>query len=863
MSEAHTTVDLDAAQAFLSALAAEGRFTFQTFDDSASKRGAMARVLHGTLEQHAGQLARLNDEGAGVFVTVNETDLKGRERGNITRVRALFVDLDGAPIAPIHEGPLAPHLVVESSPGRWHAYWLVSDVGLDDFRPLQRGLIARFAADKAVHDLPRVMRLPGFIHRKKEPVRTVVTQCLALPAYTVAEVLTAFGWESVASADPANAKPAPSAPPPRPLAENTQDDVLDDLAEALECIPADDYHLWIAVCFALKALNGGEALFHHWSARSDKYDRAYADKVWDRAQPERTGYQAVFAKAKEFGWDPANAPSVKRKRAQRAAQPQRTEGPIAPVPDDVYFDERPAESAGEDGAGEADEAPPLELPPAPPTTLVECLERFELIYGGNKVWDTATRCEITYFNFAALVGKTLAKDWQNDSTKRVRVPQGDGAKGKKGKRGGGGQKADPTKLAMLLERYVLIYGTEAVFDQQQRIELTLGALRAFAGLQAVRAWTDHPHRRVVSLDHVVFDPRRPLDDPDYCNLWQGWPTPDEVGDAADQELCRRWRAVLYYACGNNDEVFSWLLRWMAYQVQHPGAKMATSVIFHGPEGSGKNTVWDGFRRIFGKYGRSITQTQLEGQWTDWISCKLFIVGNEVLQRQEQIHQKGRLKTLITEPLVSVERKHLPGREEPNYCNLVFLSNETVPLSIDPNDRRFLVVYTPAPHPEGKKFYEGLAERDMPDSAVRSIYHFLLGVELGEFGPHTKPPMTKAKQELIDASLPSAPRFLRDWMAGELEVPQICCRTQHLYWAYQYWCRLNGEKFPWPENRFAAAAKKSIACGKKRFIDGQVEKQGMFYLPTLESRPPDRSEAMWLGEQQGFFERELSQWRSGQ
>lgn len=861
MTDLRVDIDLEAARGFLLALDAQGSFTFQTFDDSASKRASMARVLHGTLQQHAGQMARLNEEGAGVFVTVNETDLKGRERSNITRVRALFVDLDGAPIEPVREGPLTPHLVVESSPSRWHAYWLVKDVGLDDFRPLQRGLIARFSADKAVHDLPRVMRLPGFIHRKHDPVRTVVVQQEFLPAYGVDEVLAAFGWEDVAAADPAQAKASAPSPAPRPLDSNTQDDVLDDLAEALECIPADDYHLWIAVCFALKALIGGESLFHQWSSRSAKYDAAYADKVWQRAIPERTGYQAVFAKAKEFGWDPTNSPSVKRKRALRAAQPHHIEGPIAPTPDDPFFDEVQDADQGDDSEG--GDSPRVDPPPAAPTTLAECLARFELIYGGNKVWDTATRCEITYFNFAAIVGKALAKDWQNDSTKRLRVTQSDGGKGKKGKRGGGGPKADPTKLAMLLERYTLIYGTEAVFDRQERIELTLGALRAYAGLQAVRAWTDHPHRRVVNLDRVVFDPRRPLDDQDYCNLWQGWPTPDEIGDKDDQDLARRWRAVLYYACGNNDEVFAWLLRWMAYQVQHPGAKMSTSVIFHGPEGSGKNTVWDGFRRIFGKYGRSITQTQLEGQWTDWISCKLFIVGNEVLQRQEQIHQKGRLKTLITEPLVSVERKHLPGREEPNYCNLVFLSNETVPLSIDPTDRRFLVVYTPAPHPDGKKFYEGLAERDMPDSAVRSIYHFLLGVELGDFGPHTKPPMTKAKEELIDASLPSAPRFLRDWTGGELDVPHACCRTQHLYWAYQYWCRLNGEKFPWPENRFAAVAKKTIASAKKRFMVGQVEKQGMFYLPTIDTRPPERSEAIWLGEQQDFFESALSQWRNGQ
>lgn len=851
-------VDLDQAQRFLNALEPEGAFTFQTFDDSAAKRGAMAQVFQGSLTQHRRTLERLNLDGAGVFVTVNAGDGQGRKAENITRVRALYVDLDGAPIEPVLAGPLWPHAVVESSPGRWHAYWLVGDVSLAHFRPLQRGLIARFDADKAVHDLPRVMRLPGFIHRKARPVMTQLQAVLPLRAYALSEVLQAFGWVSAEQADPAYKPTVPRpAMPVRPVTASAHDDVIDDLHEALECIPADDYDVWIKVMFALKTLgSAGESLFHHWSSRSAKYDAEACAKVWARITPDTTSHQAVFVIAKSYGWDPANAPSVKRKREARARPVVREEGPQAPMPDDLP-PEMPDDDDDDADAAEG-EATAVPMSATAPTTLADCLARFELIYGGNKVFDTATKQAITYFNFAALVGRELAKSWQADSTKRVRMtPQAE--RKKKEKRAA----ADPTKLAMLLDRYVLIYGTEAVFDLKERIELTLGALRAFAGLQAVRAWTDHPHRRVIKLEQVIFDPRRPMDDVDCCNLWQGWPTADEAGDAGDQELCRRWRAVLYYAVGNNDEVFTWLLKWMAYQVRYPGTKMKTSVIFHGPEGSGKNTVWDGFRRLFGRYGRSITQTQLEGQWTDWISCKLFIVGNEVLHRQEQIQQKGRLKTLITEDEVSVERKHLPGREEPNYCNLVFLSNETIPLSIDQGDRRFLVVWTPPPHPDGKKFYEGLSQKEMPDSTVRAIYHFLLKVELGDFNAHSKPPMTKAKQELIDASLPSAPRFIRDWRAGEIDVPYGCCRTQQLYAAYQYWCRINGEKFPWPENRFAASAKKDVRSDKKRYLVAHGEKQSMFYLPTLDTRTLERSEAAWLGEQSDFFEKALNQWRNGQ
>jgi hypothetical protein len=90
----------DDALSFLSAIApGEDRFTFQTFDDyEARKDKALVVVMHRTLADCSGRLTRLSERGAGVFVTVNRTDLKGRKAKNIVAVRALFVDLDGAPL---------------------------------------------------------------------------------------------------------------------------------------------------------------------------------------------------------------------------------------------------------------------------------------------------------------------------------------------------------------------------------------------------------------------------------------------------------------------------------------------------------------------------------------------------------------------------------------------------------------------------------------------------------------------------------------------------------------------------------------------------------------------------------------------
>jgi len=84
---------------------------------------------------------------------------------------------------------LEPHIVVESSPGKWHAYWRVADVPLDKFSELQIALAALFGGDPAVSDLPRVMRVPGFFHLKGEPFRVRLLRADDRPAYTLDEML--------------------------------------------------------------------------------------------------------------------------------------------------------------------------------------------------------------------------------------------------------------------------------------------------------------------------------------------------------------------------------------------------------------------------------------------------------------------------------------------------------------------------------------------------------------------------------------------------------------------------------------------------------------------------------------------------
>ena len=195
-------LDLAAARRFFTVMAEGEEVTLQTFDDSNPKRGGLAQVMHGTFDDLAPHLVDLNRQGAGVYWMVNQGNGGGRKTENVVRVRALFLDLDGAPLGPVLAAAVEPHAVIETSPGKWHVYWPVRDCRPDQFKAAQQALALRFGGDMSVCDLPRVLRVPGFLHCKGEPFVTRIERLEPMQARRFDDLVSGLGLDLTAAMKP-------------------------------------------------------------------------------------------------------------------------------------------------------------------------------------------------------------------------------------------------------------------------------------------------------------------------------------------------------------------------------------------------------------------------------------------------------------------------------------------------------------------------------------------------------------------------------------------------------------------------------------------------------------------------------------
>lgn len=160
------TPDLVMTERFLDLLEHQGKFHFQTVLEYGPNKGGAPKVLFGTLNQRADKLIELNMQRHAVWVQINSGT--GRKATDITAVRSYFVDNDNQ--VAHHAGiEYDADIVVETSPGKFHYYWLTANVPLDQFKSRQNSLRIRLNGDPRAVDLSRVMRLPGFYHMKGVP----------------------------------------------------------------------------------------------------------------------------------------------------------------------------------------------------------------------------------------------------------------------------------------------------------------------------------------------------------------------------------------------------------------------------------------------------------------------------------------------------------------------------------------------------------------------------------------------------------------------------------------------------------------------------------------------------------------------
>jgi len=246
----------------------------------------------------------------------------------------------------------------------------------------------------------------------------------------------------------------------------------------------------------------------------------------------------------------------------------------------------------------------------------------------------------------------------------------------------------------------------------------------------------------------------------HLNTWYGWGCPpDPTHDAAP------WLELLG---ANVDDEFmrEWILDWLAYPVQNPGAKMSSLLLVFGPPGTGKDLFLAPIHKLYGaRNSIKISNHQLGSNFTSLYAQKQFIHADELKRARttaDVVNQT--IKGMVTNEKMVVNQKGQPEYTINNVSNLAITSNYFDCVKLDEDDRRAAVVRWEPQH------HAAINNKDDPDYWARyatwvdtvgpqAIMAFLLQRDLSRFKPKAWAPTSLWKEEVIDAARDTVERFV--------------------------------------------------------------------------------------------------------
>lgn len=358
---------------------------------------------------------------------------------------------------------------------------------------------------------------------------------------------------------------------------------------------------------------------------------------------------------------------------------------------------------------------------------------------------------------------------------------------------------DHEALRSLAEDSYVLAGTTTVWHSGRGILYPIAALRLEFGEEG-KAWVKCAGRKIIAKEDLVFEPSEKIKT-GQVNMFRKFKINANPGD------CSAVVAHIAHLCGDDENLTHWLTCWLAYPIQHPGAKLQTAVVLHGAPGVGKNLLFDAVTKLYAPYSITLSPQILEGRFTGWLSQKCFVLCDEAVSSANAHQTKNRLKSLITAETFAIEEKGMPVLTERNCANFAFLSNNEIPLVADIGDRRFAVIR--CDRLEGPEYYSRIANQLDAPGGLEGFRHYLATYPLEDWGCHSKPPVTDAKLALMELCKAPHDRFLDQWEAGEIsKLPYKTISRHLLFVAFRAWCESSSDKgFPVNETRFGREAAK--------------------------------------------------------
>jgi len=306
--------------------------------------------------------------------------------------------------------------------------------------------------------------------------------------------------------------------------------------------------------------------------------------------------------------------------------------------------------------------------------------------------------------------------------------------------------------------------TAAGFDPRGNVvQLGVGSL-----------WLANPEKR--KFNGLVMDPGG--EHPGYYNLWRGFSVLPTEGE---WPLFRaHMRDVI---CGGNAQADDYLLRWCAQLVQKPNLPGGSAVVLRGPRGTGKSTFAIALGALVKEHFLHLAQPGLlTGRFNMHLRDSVLVFADEAFWAGDRTGESF-LKSVVTEPTLTLEGKGKDAVTVPNMVHLIMASNHEWVVPAGTDERRFFVLDVNGEE-RAAEYYADIRHELFEAGGLQAMLYDLLNTDLSGWDAYDVPStvaLVEQKMLTLEPFIAWMLRKLRDgvMLPGQKEWPNaVACDSAY-------------------------------------------------------------------------------------
>ncbi|WP_020508651.1 primase-helicase family protein [Bradyrhizobium sp. WSM2793] len=200
-----------------------------------------------------------------------------------------------------------------------------------------------------------------------------------------------------------------------------------------------------------------------------------------------------------------------------------------------------------------------------------------------------------------------------------------------------------------------------------------------------------------------------------------------------------------------------IIRWCAYKVQHPEAKINHALFLGGGPGVGKDSLLEPVKRAVGPWNFVEVSPQhiIKSNFTDYLKSTVLRISEcRDLGDFDRFAFYEMMKTIIAAPpdVHRINEKHRPEYYIPNVNGIIITSNYlTNGVYLPPDDRRHYVAWSDCTQGDFKDGYFDQLWAWYEDGGDRHVAAYLAGHDLSGFNAKASPKKTEAFFSIANAN----------------------------------------------------------------------------------------------------------------